>query len=216
MFWIERAGAPLLPRRGPSPLPRMPGSVLVALVPGLVAYLWLYVASGAPESAYHLMLLLAFYVLFLRRFVEALWFRRQLAADVGELAATAAGYLAFAAVAGYLHNRLTEVPDVEGWLGSYVTAIGIIIYLLGVVINTTQHRYLTLGDLRLSAFFRRLSPNLPGPHYLGEIAAWLGFAIMSRHLAVYGFAFIVVCLIAGRALATMAADEKALSSAADD
>ena len=201
LFWIERSGTSVLPRRGRMEQPRIPGSVLIALVPGLLAYLWLYVGAGAPESAYHLFLLFAFFVLFVRRFVEALWFRRRLSADPGEVAATAAGYLAFGLVAGFLQNHATGSDDVQGWMFSYVTAIGIVLYLLGVIVNSTQHRNLTVGDARMDAFFRRFGGRLPGPHYLGEVAAWLGFAVMSRHLAVYGFALMVTCLIVGRAAA---------------
>ncbi len=199
LFWMERSGLFLLPRRSSLARSRMPGSVLIALVPPIVAYFWIYLAVDAPESAYHLLLLIAFCVLFLRRFVEALWFRRQLSGDLAEVAATSAGYLAFGLTASFLHNATTTTEDTEGWAGSYVTAIGMVFFVMGVVVNTAAHRNLAAGGtLQVPQLLQRLGPWVPGPHYLGEVAAWLGFAILSRHLAVYGFAFMMICLIVAR------------------
>lgn len=199
LYRIERSGLFFLPRRDQK-RDRSAGTVLFALITPLVLYLWTYFASDAPTSTYHIVLLIAILILFLRRFLEALWFRRRLAGDRIEVLAAAAGYGAFGLTAGFLHNYMTLPEMVPDWSGSFITAIGLVLFTVGVVLNTTQHRSLAhgrpfrfaIGEVHPWARF------VPGPHYLGEILAWLGFAVLSRQVAVYGFAFLIVCLILAR------------------
>jgi 3-oxo-5-alpha-steroid 4-dehydrogenase 1 len=78
--------------------------------------------------------------------------------------------------------RITAAPDLITW-------IGLATFAAGTVINGYHH--LLLANLRARGSTEYVIPRgglfavIVCPHYLGELLAWLGIALVSRQLAMY-------------------------------
>ena len=196
------------------------GLALANLVP-LLVYVGGYMYFGAPVSPYHNALLGAFILIFGMRVLEAFFLNRPSAGySPAVLTGIAIAWSAVAWLATRIHNDYTSVYVVYERPFEVLTWWGLGVLLLGTALST-GHRYL-LARTRV----RRREANakaggtdakdarypLPRgglfhyvvcPHYLGDILIWLGFAMMSRHVALYGIAFIVAAYLAGRAHGTL-------------
>jgi len=77
---------------------------------------------------------------------------------------------------------VTEAPDM-------ITGIGLATFAAGTVINAYHH--VLLANLRTRGSNEYVIPGgglfnvIVCPHYLGELLAWLGIALVSRQLAMY-------------------------------
>lgn len=81
--------------------------------------------------------------------------------------------------------------------------IGIVLFVLGQSLNFYHHKL--LADLRESytEYFipkGALFEKVACPHYFFEVIAWLGIALISRHLNMYLLAMVMAIYLAGRAV----------------
>jgi very-long-chain enoyl-CoA reductase len=85
------------------------------------------------------------------------------------------------------------------------TYLGFGLFLLGEISNLYHHILLT--NLRKETLEYKipsggLFPLINCPHYLSEIIAWLGIAIMSRYQLVYGLSFVMSAYLVARSINT--------------
>lgn len=85
-------------------------------------------------------------------------------------------------------------------------ALGIVSFLVGVAGNFYHHKL--LADLRKNSLDYFIPKggwfgHIVCPHYLFEIITWLGFALLSRYLAVWLILLFVIGYLTARALRTL-------------
>ena len=192
--------------RGAGKINSRAGMFIIYFLP-ILTYLWYFFQGGAPQSMYHLVLLVAFLFLFGKRCLEVLFLQRY-SGGIGltALILITFFYSAIAYMASIWQNIYT--PATVGSTTIYLSTLlpGLLIFLAGMWINFYHH--LLLARLRKGDNKEYTIPRgglfryVTCPHYLGEIIAWLGYAIMSKHLAVYGLVFIIICYLSARSFRT--------------
>ncbi len=79
--------------------------------------------------------------------------------------------------------------------------------MTGQALNFYHHLILARlrksGDTGYHVPERGLFAQVACPHYLFEIVAWLGFAIMSGHIIVFSLVFIMICYLTTRSKNTL-------------
>ncbi|MBI4063643.1 MAG: DUF1295 domain-containing protein [Elusimicrobia bacterium] len=180
-------------------------AILVYFSP-IVAYTASYIQASSPKSPYHVALLAGFTLHFGKRCLESLFlhkFSRRVGLPV--IAVVGFAYTSVAVLAGQLHNA--KVPEVYGYaFGPSLLLAGAAVMFFGELLNF-YHHYL-LAKLRRGQEREYRVPQgglfryVACPHYLAEIVAWFGYALMSRHLEMYGVVFIFTCYLAARSRKT--------------
>ena len=83
---------------------------------------------------------------------------------------------------------------------------GFSLFLLGQISNLYHH--ILLRKLRNNAVKEYKIPQgglfsfVNCPHYLSEIVAWIGIAIMTKYLIVFGLTFVMASYLVGRSINT--------------
>jgi len=84
---------------------------------------------------------------------------------------------------------------------------GLFVFFAGEILNFYHHRLLARlrepGQTDYKIPRGGLFSRIACPHYLFEIAAWIGYAIMSAHIIVFGLVFILMAYLVGRARRTV-------------
>lgn len=134
---------------------------------------------------------------FVKRILESLFLHRY--SRPASLSATLVVAFLYS-TAAYIIGRMNEtpVPAPDGW---FVT--GVAFFFLGSAGNFYHHKL--LADLRRDSpgyFVPKggLFEFTACPHYLFEIFTWLGFAILSRHLAVWMILLFVIAYLTALSL----------------
>lgn len=108
-------------------------------------------------------------------------------------------YSTAAFVIGWLNRAPIPAVDV-GFI------LGILFFVIGIAGNFYHHKL--LADLRKNSFDYFIPKGgwfeyVVCPHYLFEIITWLGFAMLSRHLAVWLILLFVIGYLTARGLRTL-------------
>ncbi len=181
---------------------------LIYFIP-LAVYAGGWYARGMPSSMYHLALLSAFTLHFGKRVLESL-FLHKYSRPMGLVTTImiTGGYSFLAWNSERIHDGfVTAAQGNDASLYPTIVAGGIL-FLAGQVMNLRHH--ILLANLRRDSANKSeyrvpeggLFPLVACPHYLFEIIAWIGVAVMSGHLLVWGMVFIMAAYLTGRSRAT--------------
>jgi hypothetical protein len=177
--------------------------IVIYALPILV-YAGLWDQAGAPKSAYHLAMLGAFVFHFAKRIVESLWVHRySRETPAGAFVNIAVGYSAMAASLSYFQNRAPGGDEL-----STMFFRGLALFVVGEALNGYHH--VLLRGLRKPGSSRYILPRgglfrwIACPHYLGEILAFVGYAIMGGLLIGWGIVAVVVVYLVARSRSTVA------------
>lgn len=174
------------------------GMFIIYSMPGVVSF---FFASRYLSQASMLQwaLFLAITLHFVKRCLEVLYVHQYSGPiDLFSVYAIASFYCFITGYAGYLHNQTIPAPDA-------LFQAGLGIYVLGEVGNFWHHMLLARLRLKNRQYFiprGGLFELVACPHYLFEILAWLGIALMSRHLFLYLVAVAMTAYLVQRALKT--------------
>lgn len=209
LFYLESSGKFNLPyskfRRGGSINARI-ATFLIYFFP-IPVYIFTFVQAGSPDSLYHRILFGAFVFHFTKRCLECL-FLHSFSKPMGWPVIVMVGmaYSSIGSLAGDLHNRVTTLQMGQMMSGGWLLFVGLGIMLVSEAVNFYHHLLLARlrkpGDGNYSVPMGGLFQYVACPHYLAEITAWLGYAIMSRYLDVYGIVFIFLCYLSARSRRT--------------
>ena len=176
------------------------GMFLIYAIPLLVGYFFSSRYLGSA-SLVQWLVFAAIELHFARRCLEVVFVHRYSGPiDLVTVYAIATYYSFITGYAGYLHARTLPAPDSLLWLGAAL-------YLGGEALNFGHHRL--LARLRKNTMQYRIPQGglfeyVACPHYLGEAIAWLGIALMSRHLFLYVVFLGTTAYLVERALRTQA------------
>ena len=192
-------------RKGAGGISTRAGMLIIYGLPLLVVLLG-YNAMQRPDSVYHIVLFVALALHFGKRCLEVIFvhrYSRPMGLGTALLIGVLYSYIALAAHA----NQNMEISRLAGdSLPLLPLIVGGLIFLAGQAGNLYHH--LLLRDLRKSGETGYVIPQgglfsaVTAPHYLFEIIAWIGYAVMARHLSLWGIAIIVAAYLAGRAKQT--------------
>ncbi|MBN2549425.1 MAG: hypothetical protein JXB15_09725 [Anaerolineales bacterium] len=154
------------------------GMFIVYALPAAVGYFFAarYLDKATPIQW---MLFLTIEAHFVKRCLEVLFIHRYSGEiEVRSVYAIAIFYCFITGYAAYLHNQTIAQVDA-------LFELGIGLFVAGELINFWHHKL--LADLRKGNTKYRIPQGglfalVSCPHYLGELTAWLGLALMSRHL----------------------------------
>lgn len=140
---------------------------------------------------------LAVVIHFGKRVLESLFLHRYSGPiDLFTTLLIAAFYSLAAGMLGWINNNPLPAPDV--WF-----YFGILLFILGIAGNFYHHKLLAgLRKNSLDYFIPKggLFEYVVCPHYLFEIIAWLGIALLSRHLVAWFIWLFIVFYLTARAL----------------
>jgi hypothetical protein len=183
------------------------GMFLSYLAP-LLLYLGLHLAAGAPRSPYHLALLAATVVHFGKRCFESLFVHRySKPTGTGAFLLIIWAYATMVLASGYFQTHAVSEADGLRRELRLPLLMGAALFLLGQAINLYHH--LLLARLRADGRPDYRVPQgglfrwVACPHYLGEIIAWAGYAVMAGLLPAWGNAFVVLCYLGARSRSTL-------------
>ena len=208
VFWLERSDRFHLAyskyRRGGTLNTRVAMTVIYA--PALILSVLGYFAVLAPDTLYHRLLFLAFAFHFAKRVLESLFLHRySKPMGWGTTIMISLLYSLIALSFNDAHNMTTTVLQAES-LALAPLFVGLVIFLLGQGINFYHHWILRNLRGQKDQAYKVPAGGLFGlvacPHYLGEIIAWFGLALMSRQLIVWGIFWVIFGYLAGRAIGT--------------
>ncbi|MEQ9363182.1 MAG: hypothetical protein RIF32_03010 [Leptospirales bacterium] len=192
-------------RKGAGGISTRAGMLIIYGLPLLVVLLG-YNAVQRPDSPYHIVLFLALAVHFGKRCLEVIFvhrYSRPMGIGTALLIGGLYSYIAFAAH----FKQNVEISMLEGdSLPLAPLILGGLIFLAGQAGNLYHH--LLLRDLRGEGETGYVIPRgglfgmVTAPHYLFEIIAWIGYAVMARHLGLWGIVLIIAGYLAGRAKQT--------------
>lgn len=157
------------------------GMVIIYSLPAAVGYFFAarYLDKATPIQ-WALFLAIEFH--FVKRCLEVLFIHRYSGSiELRSVYAIAIFYSFITGYAAYLHNQtITRVDS--------LFEVGMGLFLVGEAVNFWHHKL--LADLRKDTKKYRIPQGglfafVSCPHYLGELTAWLGLALMSRHLFLY-------------------------------
>jgi 3-oxo-5-alpha-steroid 4-dehydrogenase 1 len=185
------------------------GMFVSYLIP-LLVYVGLYVQAGAPRSPYHWALLAGMVFHFGKRCLESL-FLHKYSKPTGAVAFLLIiwAYSTMVLATGWFQNH--AVSAAQGWAPALRPPLmaGAGIFLLGQALNFYHH--LLLARLRLAGDtgggYRvphgGLFQLVACPHYLGEIIAWTGYAVMAGLPPAWGNAVVVAVYLGARSRSTL-------------
>ena len=177
------------------------GMFILYIVPMLAAILAALPYLG-QASLIQWMLLGAVVLHFAKRCIEVLFVHRYAGLiDLLSVAMITSVYTFVAVGASLVHRQTIQAIDGLFMLGG-------VLFLVGQGINFYHHKLLAdlrkpgaLGDPKAYHIPQNgLFAYVSCPHYLGEIIAWLGLALMSRHLFLYLALIIMINYLASRSL----------------
>ena len=181
------------------------GMLIIYGLPLLVVVLG-YNSMQRPDSVYHVVLFLALAFHFAKRCLEVIFvhrYSRPMGAGTAFLIGGLYSYIALAA--HYQQN--SGVSMLEGDSLPLLPLIFGGLIFLGAQAGNFYHHWL-LRNLRSQGETGYVVPSgglfdrVAAPHYLFEIIAWVGYAIMARQLGMWGIVFIITGYLAGRAKQT--------------
>ncbi|MCE9596926.1 MAG: 3-oxo-5-alpha-steroid 4-dehydrogenase [Spirochaetia bacterium] len=176
--------------------------------PAPIAYVAGSMSGGLHNSFYHDALFYAFLIHFWKRCGEILFLHKySKPMGFGTVLLIGTLYSAVAWTAAILHASIpTEIGNAPG-VRTFVV-IGGIVFLIGQAGNFYHHWL--LASLRSDGSSGYKTPEgglftyVVCPHYLFEIIAWIGIALMSGFLPVLGIASIMALYLLGRSIKTLA------------
>jgi hypothetical protein len=178
------------------------GLALAYTAPVLV-YTALWIEDrGALEAPYHLIVFAAFLFHFIRRICEVCVVNSySRPTPLSALLSIAIFYSGAAVVCGFFQVRTLAPPS------KLLMILGGLTFASGELLNTYHHWLLarirasgaTTYSLPRGGLFR----SVANPHYLGEILSFLGYAMMSDLLPVWGTALVVTAYLSARANSTL-------------
>ncbi|HMV41519.1 MAG TPA: DUF1295 domain-containing protein [Leptospiraceae bacterium] len=181
------------------------GMLFIYFLP-LLTYIYFYWHSNFTPTFYHQMVLIAVSIHFAKRCLESLFLHRY----SGKISIVTTFFIAWAysSIAYTIHesvNLFTKIEKVDSEMSVSIW-IGFLIFLLGQSSNLYHHILLT--KLRASGSKEYKIPEgglfkyVNCPHYLSEIIGWIGIAIMSRYLIVFGLTYIMSAYLVARSINT--------------
>jgi len=165
-------------------------------------YVALWIAGrGALEVPYHLIVFAAFLFHFTRRIFEICVVNSySRPTPLSALLSIAVLYSAAAVVCGFFQVRTVAQPS------ELLIVLGGLTFVFGELLNGYHHWL--LARIRASGAATYSLPRgglfrwVASPHYLGEIFSFLGYAMMSDLLPVWGTALAVTAYLSARANST--------------
>lgn len=188
-------------------------------VPSRMAMLLIYVPAalmaptvawglGWPDSFWHTTVLTLVFAHFAKRCAEVLWVHRY--SGVAQLSSVVFISLAYSGYAWLLISvAATEVPAGRTTSPAFTTwmAPGLALWVVGTLGNAWHH--LLLARLRRDGSQRYILPRgglfrwVACPHYTFELLAWLGLAILFRHVTAWVLLISMTAYLAGRSHRTL-------------
>ena len=157
---------------------------------------------GALEAPYHLIVFAAFLFHFIRRICEVgLVNSYSRPTPLSALLSIAIFYSGAALVCGFFQVRTVAQPS------KLLMVFGGLTFAFGELLNAYHHWL--LARIRASGATTYSPPRgglfrwVASPHYLGEILSFLGYAMMSDLLPVWGTALVVTAYLSARANSTL-------------
>ncbi len=172
----------------------------------LLTYLYFYFTTQFIPSTYHKLICIAVTVHFAKRCLEVLFLHRY--SGKISILTTALITWAYSSISYSIHesvDRFTKPEMVESNT-DLTLYIGFLFFILGQSSNLYHH--ILLSKLRSGDTKEYKIPEgglfslVNCPHYLSEIIAWIGIAIMSKYLIVYGLVFIMSSYLFARSINT--------------
>lgn len=209
LFFLEKTGRFQLAyskfRKGGNTSARL--AMILIYAPAPFIYVLATVFTGFKISPYHDWLMYAFLFHFGKRCYEILFVHKySRPMGMGTVIAIGTLYAGAAWSAGLMHGSVSReagyLAKVQLWLW-----IGGAVFIAGQILNFYHH--LLLARLRSEGSTEYSIPSgglfkwVACPHYLGEIIAWIGYAVMSGFLPMLGIAVIMSLYLLGRALRTL-------------
>ena len=179
----------------------------VGLALAYAAPVFVYVAfwiedRGTLEAPYYLIVFAAFLFHFIRRICEVCVVNSySRPTPLSALLSIAIFYSGAAVICGFFQVRTLAQPS------KLLMVLGGLTFAFGELLNAYHHWLLarirasgaTTYSLPRGGLFRWVA----GPHYLGEILSFLGYAMMSDLLPVWGTALVVTAYLSARANSTL-------------
>jgi hypothetical protein len=205
-FWHAVAGAAGgdARQRGGMPLLRSRDGMLLAYAPALLAAAASFAVPGAVEGARAELLSAALAAHFLKRILEVLCVHRYSGSmPLGTAATISCSYLVSTATMVYAQHLSRGLPDPAVDL----LCPGVLVFAVGLAGNLYHHRLLSGlraddGDGGYKVPRGGLFGLVACPHYLFEILAFFGFAMISQTLYALAVATGTAAYLAGRSCAT--------------
>ena len=165
----------------------------------IIIYITFWIEGGAPQSRYHLIVLAAFLLHFIRRILEILFVNSySRPTSLRALVPIALLYGGAAASSAFFQVHTAGQPT-----SSPTFMLGTVVFGLGELLNGYHHWL--LARLRPPGVRTYVVPRgglfgwVASPHYLGEILSFVGYAMMSDLLPVWGNALVVSAYLSSRA-----------------
>jgi 3-oxo-5-alpha-steroid 4-dehydrogenase len=169
----------------------------------IIIYVAFWIEGGAPQSPYHLVVLGTFLFHFIRRILEILFVSTySRPTSLRALVPIALLYGGAAASSAFFQVHTSAQPT-----SSPTFVLGTVVFGLGELLNGYHHWL--LGRLRLQGVHTYVAPHgglfgwVASPHYFGEILSFVGYAMMSDLLPVWGNALVVFAYLSARANSTL-------------
>ena len=169
----------------------------------ICVYIALWIEGGAPQTPYHLVVLAAFLFHFVRRILEILFVNSYSRPTLlCALVTIALLYGGAATSCAFFQVHTLGQPT-----SNPIFMLGVLVFAFGELLNGYHHWLLarlrapgvrTYGVPRGGLFGWAASP-----HYLGEILSFVGYAMMSDLLPVWGNALVMSAYLASRANTTL-------------
>lgn len=185
--------------RAGSVLPARLGMMILYATPILALFVSArgYVSAASPVQW---TVFGAVFLHFLKRVLESLFLHKySKPVSLFTTILIACFYSTAAFVIGSLNQRPIPAPD-------FPFAFGVVFFLAGVAGNFYHHKLLAgLRKNSLDYFIPKggLFEFVVCPHYLFEICAWLGFALLSRHFAAWLILCFVIAYLTAQGLRTL-------------
>lgn len=181
------------------------GMFIIYFLPFLI-YVYFYLTSTFFSSLYHQLIFIAVTLHFAKRCLEVLFLHRY----SGKISFLTTGLItwAYSSIAYSIHESVDifTKPDMIANTTDYSLYFGFAVFLLGQSSNFYHHILLTRLRTNESREYKIPEGGLFSlvncPHYLSEIIGWIGIAIMSKYLIVYGLTFIMSAYLFGRSINT--------------
>ncbi len=181
------------------------GMFVIYFLP-LATYLYFYLTSPFTPTLYHQLVCLAVTAHFAKRCLEVL-FLHSYSGKIS-IVTTILITWAYSSIAYSIHESVDNFtkPEMLETNMNLTLYIGFLIFLLGQGSNLYHH--VLLSRLRSGDTKEYKIPNgglfsiVNCPHYLSEIIGWIGIALMSKYLIVYGLVFIMSAYLFARSINT--------------
>jgi hypothetical protein len=169
----------------------------------IIIYMAFWIEGGAPQSPYHLVVLGTFLLHFIRRILEILFVSSySRPTSLRALVPIALLYGGAAASSAFFQVHTSGQPT-----SSPTFMLGAVVFGLGELLNGYHHWL--LARLRLQGVHTYVVPHgglfgwVASPHYFGEVLSFVGYAMMSDLLPVWGNALVVFAYLSARANSTL-------------